>query len=182
MHNLLSSSAKKAVAREYLYRVAAVGMLLGAAVLLLGAVSLVPTFVTTSVGLRSAQAEKLRLETQLTSDEAGEKPTVVLARARNLLAFLGAHAREETYTTLLREALNTRPSGIAVSALTFTRADRTFLIGGVAENRDTLVAFSRRLEANPRFERTTLPISDLARSTDLTFRMALVVALPTTTE
>jgi Tfp pilus assembly protein PilN len=177
MHNLLSKQAKKEQKMEYIGRLLVLCFTLGTGVVLVGMVALVPTFLSTRLEMRFEHEQKERLNALLLEAEAGEKPLEQLERGRHVLSLLNVQAGEDQYSTILREALDTRPGGISISSAAFNRADRTFTIQGLAENRDALVDFTRRLEASPRFARINLPISDLARSTDLTFRLTLTLGL-----
>jgi len=178
MHNLLPKEVKKLLQREYLLRILTVGFVLGTFVGIFATIALLPTYYATQTELRFEEGEKDRLTGLLVGEEEGNNPVETLARARNVLALLQAQLYKKQYSTITTEAFDTRPSGITISSVVFDRTARTYVIQGLADNRDALVEFSRRLEASPRFEKISLPISDLARSNDLNFRLTLTLALP----
>ncbi len=176
MHNLLSQQAKQRLAREYIARVLTVGFLVGSTAVLIGAVSLLPSFLSNRFDLSAEQAEMARLAAAITIEEGDQKPFETLERGRNLMKLLQSHGSEEQYSMLLEEALHTRPAAVSLSSITFDRTARALQIQGVAATRDALVEFTRRLEADPRFAQVELPISDYARATDLRFRLTLTLA------
>jgi hypothetical protein len=49
----------------------------------------------------------------------------------------------------------------------------TLSIGGVATTRDALLSFKKKLEADEKFEEIVLPVSSLAKDTDIDFSLQI---------
>jgi hypothetical protein len=61
--------------------------------------------------------------------------------------------------------------GIILSGLTFKRSDGPggIIVSGSARTRDGLVAFSKSLQGEASFQNVALPVSSLAKSTNIGF-------------
>jgi hypothetical protein len=63
-----------------------------------------------------------------------------------------------------------------MNSLSFTAVGTStveVVIRGTADTRDALVLFKRRLEQDPLISSVELPVSDLAKSKDITFALKL---------
>lgn len=72
---------------------------------------------------------------------------------------------------------STLVSGIKVKSyeIAYTASSTVDMrVGGIASTRDTLVSFKKNIEANQGVARVELPVSDLAKSKDLTFVLRII--------
>lgn len=175
MHNLLPADHKKSLRVLYRARVATVLLLVLAAALLVGVVSLMPALVLLASENAVVSEEHRALE-QLIAGNKDTSPAESLRYTGALMALLGARAEEAAASVYLNEALHVLPDGVTVSTIRYDREQRTLLLEGYALRRDTLVSFTRQLEQSGLFSAVNLPIQDLAPSADLTWHLNLVIA------
>lgn len=176
MHTYLPEEQKKTLRKEYIVRLAIVTMLVGTIVGMAGTIGMLPAYM-------SARSDVRDKEYQL-SDE-GE---------RNLLAKTKEIEQQVKYATdfgnrLLEGAQNPSllevlriPNDSIVPGIRLTSFEVSInasstvdmRVGGISANRESLVTFRKNIESYKGVQKVELPVSDLARSKDLTFIIRIV--------
>jgi hypothetical protein len=164
---------------EYYTRLASVSLFLFSLVGLIGFVSLVPVYLSLAGELTEVTAERDGLTKLLQDPEDGVDPDAELAKMQTVTGTLNTLIHEPLVTGWVTRLLSERTEGIAFSHITVTRASRTVLLEGQALKREDLVSFSRSLEDRSDVEQENLPISDLAKNTNLRFHITVVMRPPT---
>ena len=168
LHNLLPKESKKELRNEYLVRMLSVATFLLAVSVLVGTASLAPSLISLSSALDQYQSQ---VDAGATTTE--QAPVRELGRVAGLLETLNAKLDTEPMTELLDDVVAVRPTGIELTGITFERSPLSFSLRGVATTRDALVTYKRSLEGLERVTEVSSPISDLAKSSDLEFTLAV---------
>lgn len=171
MFNLLPKTEKDAIRREYRRRLFTV-ILWGIAVsTLVASLLLIPSFVLSRQREEAASARVLALSRRADAEKSAQV-SAELAEVSTLLTLLATRAPTPSVFDVVRTIAAKRPPGVSFENIAFAPFSQgTFgvQISGVAENRAALVAFNRALETAGTFTRVELPLSNLAKSEDITF-------------
>lgn len=176
MHNLLPAEHKKRLRNMYRNRLGVVACVVAGVTVVLCIVTLFPALVHVSVELSVARAEHERLLTARSENVGEQEPRIILTRGKHLVALLHNLEERVHVTAVVNEALEAQPRGVTVTGFSYSHDDLTLRLEGYADRRASLVSYTNTLEANPRFAATMLPISDLAESADIGFRLTLTLA------
>jgi hypothetical protein len=169
MINLIPPKGHTALKHEYILRVASVYAFLLAGVLVAATTLMVPTYVLISTQLTGARDEGNRMaETKQKFDVAfGE-----IQEANTVMAQLRKESATVDISAVITEVVRVAPRGIVFTTFQATRAGTKLTeiqVQGTAENRVILASFKNALEASPLFSQAMVPISDLARDSELPF-------------
>jgi len=169
MINLIPPKGRVALKHEYILRVASVYGFLLAGVFLASTALMVPTYVLTSSQLTGARDEGDRMsETKKKFDEAfGE-----IEIANTVMGQLRTESNSVEITKLIEEVVRIAPRGIGFTTFRAIRKEGVLTeieVQGTSESRIALASFKNELEASSQFKEALVPISDLARDTELTF-------------
>lgn len=167
LHNLLPAHLRAQNRVEYLVRFATLVCIGVACAGVAGFVALVPSLARVQFELNAAQEPHAA-----TDEQSGGTESTLLAEGAAILALLVANKTEDTFMDLVQSAASDRPDGVRITGISYDRGNGTFAVEGVAPTRNALVSFVRMLEDDPHFVQVPDPLSDLARSTNLPFRLA----------
>jgi|GEM_PF-2342083 len=169
-HNLLTTERKKSLEHEYYVRVATVAAFGVSFAVLIGLLTLFPSYMHLRGELSLVNAAQASPNTtNATSTQSDSAHT--LERSAQIFSLLKTHLHDETMKTMLDETLAARPAGVEVTGFAFDRATRKLTVEGVADTRDVFLEYIHNLEEQPRFTDVPHPIADLAKNTDLPFRL-----------
>lgn len=168
-HNLLTKEQKKVLRREYITRLGAVFTFAVASGVLAGIAALFPAYIglQTDLGILLDEADRFEAE----SAEEVARPFDTLTNTANLVTRLNSVLGAGEVSDIIAEVFVLRSEGIAITAFSFERESSRISIEGTAETRESLVAYVRAVRESRYFSDVNDPISDLARSTDLSFRL-----------
>lgn len=178
MHNLISFPEKKQRRKEYLMRLATVFLCAWSIALAVGCASLVPVYLYVNSERSLVREEGATLDALVAGDGA-EAPKDTLVRTSTVVSMLTALSKKTLVSDITRAALEERPDGVIIHSLRYTRRDNNLTLEGTADRRDQIVTYSRKLEDKELFTSAQLPIGDLAKSTNLRWRMTLTLSAPT---
>ncbi len=178
IHTLLPVSARKALLREYRMRAAVVFLSLLSVSGLIGVVALFPTFLR-------VQQERALQENISTNSKKNDDPTIQkiqqsLSLSSSLLSALSDKLDQPKLSVLVSDIIGAR-GNVSLATLGITRVGTTTAasvnIGGVAPDRESLLAFKSRLELMAPDNRVELPVSQLATSRNIPFSIQLTAHL-----
>lgn len=181
MINLIPTSAKKGVVREYWLRVTAVWMFLAGTACLLVASLMLPTYMLLAARLSELQ---VRIDEQASLTSSYDTNASALTEAMKTANTLLATSTNDTPFLLFQRTLReSAGNGIQIDHIQFTRKATTTAIkvSGVSKTRQDLADFRDKLEQNPLFINVVLPIASLIKDRDVTFDMNLQGIATTTT-
>lgn len=175
MINLIPPEGHRALKREYRLRVGATLALLFAGVALLLAAALIPTYI-----LVGAQINAFAIE----GEEEGDKEDALtditneLELTKELLTQLKVPQTGVPTSFIIEEIQNKIPEGVTFDTYYTAPGPDGFErvhVQGTATTREALARFKQELESSPMFETAEVPISDLARETNLTFTVTITL-------
>jgi Tfp pilus assembly protein PilN len=182
MSNLLPKEGVAHVRREYLVRVVSVWAILLACASVSIAVFLFPTYLLVSMRTSQVASEVPALSALDEETRTITNARAALAEAMGVLSVLTEQGgQSHTHYTLSALEQSVVPD-VRVEGITLRsgsdQGGMTLQIKGRAATRAALAAFVSTLEASPHFTSASVPVSDLARATDVDFAVTAIVAPP----
>jgi hypothetical protein len=171
MINLIPTSAKQGVVREYWLRVVAVWMFLAGTACLLIASLMLPTYMLLARQLTDLQS---RVDEQASLSTGYDSNASALTQAMNTANLLAAsNSSDSSFLTLENTLHSLAGVGIKITHVSFARQGTTTSISldGSAATRQNLADFRDVLESDPRFEGVVLPLASLLKERDILFAM-----------
>jgi len=105
-----------------------------------------------------------------------------LASSTLIINRLKKHEAPIVYSNLISQVISHKPSGLNIKSFSVT-SDRQatstptiIVVQGISSTRDSLILFRDRLEADPLISTVELPISDLAKSTNISYSIKINTA------
>lgn len=176
MANLIPPAAKRNILIEYWVRVVSVWFfLLGAAALVLAILN-VPVYVLIQNQLQAHSSLYNDASDQNTSFEIVETD---IERANNTATLLATGRTVQPLIPYVEEIESLTTTEVVITSLDLTRTEGAALdsisITGVAATRESLVAFSQGIEAAENFVSAEIPLSNLAKESNIPFTITAVV-------
>ena len=173
--NLLPDDTRRAFLREYFLRLGTLALSLIAVVVTLGAIMLVPSYLSFSQELHAKEQELARVTAQLESAQDKEVGSR-LARLQDDATHLSRLAEAPSAAGAIRAVLEVPHEGIKIAHIAFTvGADgkHVMSLSGSALTRSALQRYEQALRALPFIATLDLPISTYAKEVDLEFIITL---------
>ncbi len=173
MTNLLPLTLRERQANQRLLVLLATIGLVCMSVALFVAAALLPAYLAASAEIKNIQARLSGPEKERALVVKKEKEAVLgLKKTIDALTDIG---RSGTGVSMIERIVTTRPSGTAVTAITFTSkgATSTLLIDGTAATRDAVIMFVNEVEKMPGVISAEVPITSLAKADDTIFHMTV---------
>jgi Tfp pilus assembly protein PilN len=174
MFNLLSLQDKRELTREFRLRAAAIALFLFSALALTGAASLAPSLflLTEKEDIARRQIDVLSSSSSAEESARVEKSISTIDERLALLAGAGLQAK---FSSVINGAVSVLPQGVALDRISVSgKSEQSYEVSfsGVAKTRSSLVTFAHSLEGLPFFSSATLPVSYLAKDTDISFTIS----------
>ena len=172
MLTFLLDEYKDKAAKAYHLRLWSLYLGLFTLVLSIGFALAIPEFAI----LRSKRSAALLEKAAASSPKDASKPIASEVKAiKDKVAVIKDISSKQPMAAILERALALRGSGIAITSISLTRGGQpgAIAIGGTASTRDSLVAFSKRLQNEPSFSNASLPVSSLAKNKDIPFSISI---------
>lgn len=159
--------------------IATMGFLFGFVVLVLG-VAHIPTYILVGAQIQALEVvaeEESSREAQV--NEAEEE----VNRMKSIIDQLKTTEESSGVVPLIDEIDSLAPNQVALRSFTLNSDSKSgkleeIQVQGVAQNREALAAFKNLLEASENFSQADIPISDLARESNLTFTVTISLVTP----
>lgn len=174
MLNFLPADEKKRLKKEYVMRLG-VTVLSGLTVtFLIGGVLLLPAFYLSKARENAYIDQSALTENSSTTDEE-DALYDMLQGAQKRIDILAVRDKNIPLKTVFDTILMHRKSGVEITGLFYTKNDTVVIltVDGVADTREDLLAFSRALENDPLFSDSELPVSNLAKDKDISFKLTI---------
>ncbi|MEK7463707.1 MAG: hypothetical protein AAB610_01125 [Patescibacteria group bacterium] len=182
-YTLLPEKEIKSLKKEYRTRLFIVLIFFVSCGILTGIVSLIPAYIFSYTqekeaikNLQSLQESRRERGTDVVVDD--------LASAQSLIEDLKKHQDSAEFSQIISEIVLRKPAQVSISSFQLGSSGETasssleVIVQGKAMTRDSLVNFKKILEQNPLILKIDLPISDLAKSKDVSFALKLVILTP----
>ncbi len=174
--DLLPRSRRKALAREYRYRLATVAISTFIALIFTAAALLLPTYVFLTRSIAAKQARLTGIQSTLASNDE----VAISARLAALSSDakeLSALAAQPSPSKILQEMLAIPHPYVPIVGFSYKPAQgkspATLSITGVAASRNALRAYQIALQDAPFVVSADLPVSAYAKDTDISFIITL---------
>ncbi len=175
MFNLLPDLLKEAIHREFKMRLAVFIVAGILSTLCVGIILLIPSYLLSRTIENEVTVTKGLIDKSLSSKENATLK-ITLAETREVLDLLSSKEESSTISTLLKQVIALKSDSISITRLSYTALsdkERQLTVAGIAENRDTLLAFKKKIGESKLFFRIDLPISNFTDETNILFTMTL---------
>lgn len=174
MFTLLPEQHKKRLAKEYRTRLVVVLLVFVSAYFLINIAFLFPSYISLESKKNIHNIELSSLKDQISvKDNQGLEALVNKVRFEVLLA---KPDETEVYAAI-KKILEHVSGGISLTILSYTRGENTsstLNIQGIAKDRSSLLSFTNNLKKDLMFSAVNLPVSNLAKQTDVKFNMTVL--------
>lgn len=171
MFTLLTPEQKKKVLLEYRMRLVTIFLASFLVLVITGLALLVPTYLEAKGKLSDANLRKQQLE-NLIKDKSDENLSKAIKDLKqNLVA---ASLEDRSLLGVMKEIIDVKPATLSIISLNYAyslEGNSTIEISGIAPTRKTLTDFVRLLEKNSKFKQVNLPISNLAKDSEIDFEL-----------
>lgn len=175
MINLIPPPAKVAVKREYFARVGVVWLIIWSVAIMIGGVTLLPTYV-----LINSQVQVYSATAAAASEKVASYQDIAdaLVRTSNQARLIVETARLEPLSHHIATITSEADPDITLLGYRLGRTDTGFtplIVTGVAQDRQSLATFREKLLQNERIITVDLPIANLAQDRDIKFTLTIVL-------
>lgn len=180
MANLLPESYKKTIHLEYLLRFVVVALVMSFALLVIGIILLVPSYVISSIQSNATKQQISLIQSQKTQENRMVDETVLKRTEAELKVFSTEKSFSEVEKTI-QTVLGHMPAGIALSTINYEKKGKgeatqdSVILSGLASTRSDLLAFRSALEKETSFSSVVLPYSNLAKDKDVAFSITIML-------
>ncbi len=171
MFKLITEEEESKLMREYSARRTVVILLVLSAVLTVGFVGLLPSYLL-SQARKSETLERHRVSSILGGTE-GKDSKAWLARTNEKIANLTPEPDTETPSYFMGALIRAKASAISINTLSWNSKSRKLSVSGIAVDRRALIQFEEALNALGLFSSVLLPVSNLAKESDINFSIEL---------
>jgi hypothetical protein len=174
MFKLLTEESKAQVKKEYFLRRYVVALSSLSVVALIALVGIFPSYIL-SIARQQEVAERARVLGEGTPQQGEADLSEWLALFNQKLKLLSPKLDKDRASGMIEAGLAEKGSGISVIAISWVKRDSEILLSmqGVARDRQALIAFEKRLNASGQFESVALPVSNLAKDSNINFQVKL---------
>jgi len=168
MFILLPQEHRGNLLRQYRLRLAIIALFLFSGSIFIALILLVPSYFLVKVDKNGILQEKLVVEKSI--NEEGDKDIEkALAELKSDILIL--NTVDQNPSSLISFILEKKSKGVHLNefAYKYFPEESTLSVSGRADSRKELIAFSKKLELNPQFKEVDLPISNLAKDSNIPF-------------
>lgn len=171
MFKLLTPEIRLQVAREYSLRRSVLILTALVAVLMVALIGLLPSYLISQL---KQEEIAVRANSTLSTEEQGNT-SAWLASFNAKLGILSGGLEASQVSSVIEKVIAERGTGISLTQFNWSEVKgvATLSIVGVARDRQALLAFEKRLKEAKDFGSVTLPVSSLAKESDISFQMNL---------
>ncbi len=173
MYKLLPEAAKEIVGREYSGRRAALSLLVLIVVLIIGVVGLFPAYIGAKAK-RIEIEERVKVSGNSAISTENENFKSWLKNINMKLELLSPSLTQDA-SEAVALAIGAKPSGVRIATLNWRveEGSAVLLVSGVSDNRQALLDFENNLNDSGYFAQVSLPLSSLAKGSDIPFQVNL---------
>lgn len=172
MQNLLTQKYKKSIRKEYAVRIIIVSLSFLSFIILLGILSLFPSYLASSLSEKVAREQVDIIKKSISTDEQDNSRSIIL-NTNKKISFLDSDIARVQISLVFETIVSEKTSGIKISSLSYESGGESgegvVTIIGMSDGREELIAFRNILEEKVLFKQVELPVSNLAKGTDIAF-------------
>ncbi len=179
-YTLLPENEVKILRKEYRLRLTIIFLFVLSLAVVVGILALLPSYIHSRSQLLIASEQTKVLE-KGRQERGADQIEKELVQAQALVDKIKEHEDGMFFSNNIKDIFNLRTSGISIYSFDISRNESTttpitVVIGGRASTRESLVSFKESLESDKRFSKVELPISDLAKSKNISFAFRLTIS------
>lgn len=175
MFKLLPEVQEKKVIKEYEMRIIVVILFALVTVLTIGVGSFFPSYIL-SIARNKEVIERSKIMavySEAGSDEDGVKEW--LADTNRKIAILNPRLDKDRPSAFIDQVIEEKIAGIHLTSFAWTRQPKnnrlSLSISGIADTRKALIDFEARIKESGHFADVTLPVSNLAKESNINFQI-----------
>lgn len=178
MSNLLTTNEKDIVVKEYRLRLAVVSTSALGVLMIIGVISLFPSYVLSNSKYKIIENELSIITEQIEKEALGD-PEEIIADTNNKLTILEANSGLGINAyEVIRELTERTNLDIHIKDIFYNNNNKDNIklsINGISNDRGGLLAFVRGLEDSAMFSDIDLPISNFVKDKDIDFSITITI-------
>jgi Tfp pilus assembly protein PilN len=174
--NLLPIKNQRTVAWEHRRRILLVVLVFGICSVVLLGLFTAPSWIVTTTAIGGLKDQLVATKT-LVDLQRKQSGTEVLTELQVRSELLQGVLSQRSLTAILQDVMPRIPTGVSVHNISYgaKETEVSVTLTGRAQTRTALIALGDSLRSSPLFSRVDVPVSSLARSTDINFVITLVL-------
>lgn len=179
MFKLLTEEARKKVESEYIMRRGVVVLTALIVIVIAGMIGLFPSYIVSNAQQKEVQ-EHIEPVESLELQKDYSPLYYWLDGMKFRIGALDPSSDKERAASFIESVLKERISGIKVTELLWSKFEKkpVLSLSGIAHDRQALLAFEERLNSSGKFSSVTLPVSNLAKDKNISFKLKLSPKAP----
>ncbi len=175
MFKLLTDEEKDKLKAEYKLRRLVLIVSFLAAIFLIGVVGLFPTYIITASREKDAQNRVEALNKELTGNSSEDIDKWLQDINTKIKLFTPAADNDRPYEAYLK-IISLKPEKIIIEGMGYQKTKANLVeysVRGIAKDRRSLIDFQNKLNSSADFKNASVPVSDLAKDSDIAFTLSL---------
>lgn len=175
MINLIPTTVRNAVIKEYWLRVLSVFLFVISVVALIITILFLPVYVLVSTQVDVYAESAVQAAERVADFDVSAK---TLTDANQLAERIMAQKKQEQFSTIIKLIESLLPAGVSINSMEFGRAGgvlSSIRVDGLADNRNNLASFRDILLQHESIADVVLPISNLAKESYIEFTLSIVL-------
>lgn len=171
MPNLLPEDEKKKLFNDYRGKIISTSLAGLFLVVIVAIILLAPSYYLSHAKLEAEKVKLGNLEQSLSYRES-RNTEEELKKTEDFIEAISAYLQKKNLEKDFEDSLSASPNGVAIYSLSWrsvSAVESEITISGLAQTREALLSFSKNLEKVKNFTKVDLPISNLAKETEVMF-------------
>lgn len=178
-YTLLPEKEIKALKREYRIRLVIFFLFFMSVAVLAGIFSLAPGFILSYTQEKEA-LEHLKKVEKNRKDKGLDSVVKELNQTNTIIKKLEENSGNLIYSKIVSQIIGHKTNGLSIKSFDISKSPNAtssadVVIQGKATTRDSLISFKNKLEADPLISNLQLPVSDLAKSKDISYSIKISI-------
>lgn len=179
-YTLLPEKELRALKREYRIRAVIFFLFFLSCSIFLGIISLLPAYIYSYSQEKDSIASLNSLKSKRTNSEV-ENVSKELEQTSLMVSRLKGKKDQVIYSSIINEIVKNKNSGLTINSFNFSSQSNatssiSTIIQGKAGTRESLIQFKNKLESDPNISDVELPVSDLAKSKNISYSIKLSIS------
>ncbi len=175
MINLIPTQEKIRLAKTYQARFFIIFLTLSAIAIFIGTTLLFSPY-RQAEEKTTAVKKELEIVKSLSSIKEDGNPEFLMKEIQNKIGVLSSKKSQTTPSLAINNILENLPQGVLISGFSYSKTGsntENIEVRGVADNRETFLAFVRKLESEGSFTKVNVPVSNFLSDTNLNFSVQI---------
>ncbi len=174
MFNVLPHNFKDVIKKKYAYRRTILWMCAGVVLECLYILLLVPSYI--SIRAQENDMVVSVAPQTVTTAQQDSQTAQIFKDVNKKIALLASFPSTKYTHDLVSEIISLKGASVNIKEIMFqssTATSSTVSVTGVAIDRESLLAFSKKLESDPLFDTVNLPVSNFAKDKNIQFSLTM---------